>query len=241
MERLSLERWASPWLRHQHVTRYRWAARLARGRRALDAACGAAYGSRILLDEGAASVTSLDLSPDAFEDVRGRVSARMRLARADVTRLPLADRSHDVYLCFETIEHVEDDAALVREARRVLAPEGLFVCSTPNRELTSPGLTLSDRPENRYHVREYSIEEFVRRLSSAFARVTLFGQTWFSAAHRERLARAGARAPRLALRAHQLRKIAGVAWERPERHEPRRLDEEAERASVPEVIIGLCS
>ena len=37
----------------EHVVRYAWAAQFARGRRALDAGCGAAYGSRMLAEAGA--------------------------------------------------------------------------------------------------------------------------------------------------------------------------------------------
>ena len=66
MERLALHRFASPWLRNQHVARYRWAAGYAAGKRVLDLASGAGYGSGLLNAGDARWVVSSDLSEEAF-------------------------------------------------------------------------------------------------------------------------------------------------------------------------------
>lgn len=227
MERLALDRFSSPWLRNQHLARYRWAAAFAPGLRVLDAACGTGYGSRILSEAGARQVTSMDVSIDA---------SGLGFVRADATRLPARDGSFDLYVSFETLEHVEEDEALVREARRVLAPGGTFLCSTPNRDFLSPGLTLRDRPRNQYHVREYSIGEFEALLMRVFPKVRLFGQTWFSERHQRILARAGRRSNLLSVRLHQLSNLAHLPWESEVRHTPTSLS----REGFPEVVIGVC-
>jgi len=227
MERLALDRFSSPWLRNQHLARYRWAAAFAPGLRVLDAACGSGYGSRILSEAGARLVASMDVSREA---------SGLGFVRADATRLPARNGSFDLYVSFETLEHVEDDGALLREAFRILAPGGTLLCSTPNRDFLSPGLTLRDRPRNPYHVREYSIAEFESLLSSVFPRVKLFGQTWFSARHQKLLARAGRRSNLLSVRLHQLSNLAHLPWEGEKRHWPAPL----ERVGAPEVVIGLC-
>ncbi len=99
-------------------------------------------------------------APGRFDGPLARgVGADLR-PRADAARLPARDGAFDLYVSFETLEHVDDDRSLLREAKRVLAPGGVFLCSTPNRDFLSPGLTLEDRPRNPYHVREYSIAEF---------------------------------------------------------------------------------
>lgn len=237
MDRLALDRWASPWLRNQHVVRYRWASQYATGARVLDAACGTGYGSSLLRDGGARQVTSIDVSLEAFRAARRLGNGNtFHFVRANATRLPLADGRYDLYACFETIEHVDRDEALLREAKRVLRPGGVFLCSTPNRELLSPGNTIHDRPANPYHVREYSIAEFRRLLESTFSSVTLYGQTWFSETHRRRLESVGRRSNLYAVRLHQLRNICGLPWEHEERHSPRLLDGDG----VPEVVIALC-
>ncbi len=227
MERLALDRFSSPWLRNQHLARYRWAAVRATGLRVLDTACGTGYGSRILAEAGARHVVSMDVSAEA---------SGAAFVRADATRLPARNRAFDLYVSFETLEHVEDDRTLLTEARRVLAPGGTFLCSTPNRDFLSPGLTLHDRPRNPYHVREYSIIEFDALLGSVFRRVGLFGQTWFSERHQKLLARAGRRSNLLSVRLHQLSNLAHLPWESEKRHWPAPLD----GAGAPEVVIAVC-
>lgn len=240
MERLALDRFASPWLRNQHLARYRWASGFAKDRRVLDAACGTGYGSRLMAEAGALHVTSIDVSPEAALEARRCFDLRfLRFVRADATRLPLREGAVDLYACFETIEHVEDDEALLGEARRVLGPSGRFLCSTPNRDLLSPGLSIRDRPQNPYHVREYAILEFRSLLARFFPRVEIFGQTWFSERHVRLLARAGQRSNLLAVRLHQLRNLSGLPWENQRRHEPMPL-ERPPRDGAPEVVIGVC-
>ncbi len=227
MERLALDRFSSPWLRNQHLARYRWAADRASGLRVLDAACGTGYGSRILSEAGARHVVSMDVSEGA---------SGTAFVRADATQLPAKNGAFDLYVSFETLEHVEEDRALLAEARRVLAPGGTFLCSTPNRDFLSPGLTLNDRPRNPYHVREYSIAEFEALLGSVFRRLSLFGQTWFSEGHQKLLARAGRRSNLLSVRLHQISNLAHLPWESERRHWPAPL----EGVGAPEVVIAVC-
>ena len=128
MERLALHRFASPWLRNQHVARYRWAAGFVSGKRVLDLASGTGYGSLLLRSGGARWVVSADRAEEAFRESErpGSQAGALRGVLADASRLPFRDRSLDLYVSFETIEHVEDDRAVVREARRVLAPGRRF-------------------------------------------------------------------------------------------------------------------
>src|SRR5438552_17547896 len=56
-------------LLNEHVARYAFAVRLARGKRVLDAGCGAGYGSAQLA-RVAAQVTGVDVAADAVEFAR---------------------------------------------------------------------------------------------------------------------------------------------------------------------------
>ena len=157
------------WYEHWH--RYAAVAPLAAGRRVLDAACGEGYGSHLLAHE-AAHVTGVDVSRDAIAHARERYArANLAFAAASVTALPLPDASVDLVVSFETVEHLAEQAAMVAEFRRVLAPAGVLVISSPNRPVYSEGGV----GENHYHVRELDRDELAALLAPAFPR-----QAWYA-------------------------------------------------------------
>jgi SAM-dependent methyltransferase len=236
-ERMTEKTWVAPWLQHEHTARYEWAATLAAGRTVLDAACGTGYGARRLLEGGAARVDGFDLSEEAIVEAR-RLHAVPGVAFgvADVTGLPCPDHTYDLYFSFETIEHVKDDRAFLREAKRVLKPGGTFVCSTPNRAVTNPGIPITARPYNPFHLREYTREDLDERLCQVFPSVTFLGQSFHGGGYVRALNRIGGLWGRLAVRCHQIRKVLGVPWERLERHLPTPLPTRGE----PEVLVAVC-
>jgi ubiquinone/menaquinone biosynthesis C-methylase UbiE len=237
VERLSERRWMPPWLRYQHLERYRWVSGLTVGRSVIDAACGTGYGAALLARDGARQVLAFDLAPEAIEEARRLYQADpLRFEVADVTRLPVPDRSCDAFVSFETIEHVQEAERFLAEVVRVLRPGGTFYCSTPNRVLTNAGTTIHDRPYNRYHVREYSAGELRSLLSRYFPSVRVVGQTNYPSRYARLLGRIGKRIPRAAVRLHQFRKLLGLPWERPARHHPGPWPD----GSEPEVLLAIC-
>ena len=228
-----------PWVRHQHLERYHWAAKFVAGKRVLDVACGTGYGTALLANAGATQVDGFDCCAEAVDYAKrtwALPNADFRIANAD--RLPVPDASYDVYVSFETIEHVEDDNALLREATRVLGPGGLLLVSTPNRDLLDPGISISDRPFNRFHIREYRRDEFSDRLARHFTSVTWYGQRPFSSRYVALLGCVGRHWPSLAVKFHQARKCFGWPWETPRRHLPLPCSTEP---AVEEVLIAACS
>lgn len=96
------------------------------GRSVLDLGCGIGGYSRALGDRGFA-VTALDVLPDYVDRAR---SIGVEAAVYDGEHLPLEDGSVDTVILLEVLEHLEDPAALLREARRV-ARRNVLV-TTPN-------------------------------------------------------------------------------------------------------------
>jgi SAM-dependent methyltransferase len=159
----------------EHRSRYRFAAQLVLGKRVLDVASGAGFGLAMLRSSGAC-VVGVDYDAVALCEAR-RLSPSVPLARGDATSLPLRDASLDVVVSFETLEHVPDAAAMVREVRRVLKPGGSLVLSTPNRGFGPPEL----HTNNPFHVREFTADELRALLASHFECVALYGQRPISA------------------------------------------------------------
>jgi SAM-dependent methyltransferase len=154
----------------EHRARYRFAAQFAAGRAVLDVASGAGFGLQMLRQAGARA-TGVDYDAAALDDVRA-LEPNARLVRADALRLPIADRSVDLVVSFETIEHVADAGQFVRELERVLKPRGRLVLSTPNRAFGPPELHTG----NRFHIKEFIADELRALLSTCFADVKLYGQ-----------------------------------------------------------------
>jgi SAM-dependent methyltransferase len=69
-------------------------------------------------------------------------SVEFRQADLDRDPLPLADGEADAVAAIETIEHLENPRALVRELARVLRPGGWIVVTTPNQLSVLSLLTL---------------------------------------------------------------------------------------------------
>lgn len=161
----------SPWW-GEHVARYRFAAPLCRGVH-LDIACGSGLGFDHL--DGVDLIVAGDLNAAAVAEAAAAPSAaQIALARLDVTTLPFRSRTFDSVTCMETVEHVNDDAALVAELARVLRDAGTAIVSTPNVEVTGDRSGCSKNP---FHIREYRSAEFVRLLEESFASVDVVGQT----------------------------------------------------------------
>ncbi|MGB9619991.1 MAG: class I SAM-dependent methyltransferase [Armatimonadota bacterium] len=137
----------------QHLARYSWSVSFVSSRFILDAACGVGYGCAMMAEEGkAARVVGIDLSAEAIEEARRRYGhiQNIEFRIASVEDLPFEDGVFDVYTSFETIEHVPHPDQLLREAVRVLKPDGVLLISTPNRIVTNPGIPLEGKPFSRF-------------------------------------------------------------------------------------------
>ena len=160
----------------EHRGRYLWAGQLAAGLDVLDAGCGTGYGTEILADAGATRVVGIDVSEAAITEAKSNSSRQTsEFLLGDLHSLPFADASFDLAVCFEVIEHVENQQLAIAELRRVLRPTGILTISSPNRNVYPPG--------NPYHTHEFVPEELEAALSQKFANVTLFRQSpWLAAA-----------------------------------------------------------
>jgi SAM-dependent methyltransferase len=96
------------------------------GRAVLDLGCGLGGYSRALAERGF-ELRGLDVVPDYVERAR---SIGVDAELYDGQRIPMEDGSVDTVMLLEVLEHLDDPARLLREARRV-ARHGVLV-TTPN-------------------------------------------------------------------------------------------------------------
>lgn len=122
----------------------------------------------------------VDLRGVVFDaDTSGAASAMARgfgFASGDATALPVADASMDMVLCMDLIEHVENDAAVLSEAGRVLKPGGILFLSTPDADReTVPGVDMEEVHNSWGHVRPgYRPADLLEMLGSSGFEVLLW-------------------------------------------------------------------
>lgn len=219
-ERVHLGGRLPPWIRHEHLARYRFAAERAVGKIVIDCASGDGTCARILAEQGAGEVHGFDVSEKAVQSAtRDSTFDNVHFAVARAEALPVPDEFADLYVSLETIEHLPDQEAFLRETARVLKPSGQLVCSTPDRDVYSPGNSPSGQPWNRFHIREYSQSEFTALLSRYYERVELFGQNPKSPRLVNLRVAVGRRTPwDLVVRVNQLLKLPRFLYDRFEHH-----------------------
>lgn len=158
---------------YEHMHRYALATRLCAGKRVLDAACGEGYGTAMLATVASEAV-GVDVNHEAVTHARQRYAGQPGLGfqQADVTRLPFDDAHFDVVVSFETLEHLENQAGMLTEFERVLAPGGFLFISSPDKAVYSE----EQGSENPFHVRELYRHELEQLLGAHFPHYTLLGQ-----------------------------------------------------------------
>lgn len=156
----------------EHLHRYALAQLLAPGKRVLDVACGEGYGT-CMLAEKAVSAIGLDLDADAVAHARAKYSlANLEFLQGNCTALPLPDASIDLAISFETLEHHAEHEAMLAELRRILAPDGVLLISTPDRHHYSDERHYT----NPFHVRELYADEFRQLVRGHFPHAVFYGQ-----------------------------------------------------------------
>lgn len=156
----------------EHLHRYLAVLRLTQGKRVLDIACGEGYGTD-LIGRGAKSAVGVDIDAAAVMHAQrtyGREN--VRFLHGDATVIPMEDGSVDVVVSFETIEHLTAQQKMLGEFKRVLAPGGVLILSSPDRH------EYSDVPRfsNPYHVRELYRSELEGLVREHFKAHRLYGQ-----------------------------------------------------------------
>ena len=102
------------------------------GREALEIGCGYGYASELLAKQGY-QVLGTDISPHAIERARQEVNVPgVEFAVWDAGAEQLT-RKFDLIVALEVIEHLPDPESAIQSWAGLLRPQGVLVCTTPNR------------------------------------------------------------------------------------------------------------
>ncbi len=134
------------------------AAGLGPDSRVMDLGCGTGGTMRTLKD--LVDWTGVDVNPFAARLAQERSGAPVVVAEA--ARLPFDDQAFDGVTALDVLEHIQDDAAALREIRRVLRPGGALIATVPCHPIL-----FSSHDRALQHVRRYTRTGFLERLRDA--------------------------------------------------------------------------
>jgi SAM-dependent methyltransferase len=128
-------------------------------------------------------VYAIDVSEQIITNVR--LPGNFRLILSDGCNIPLPDGSIDVAFSDQLMEHLHPDDALeqLQNIYRSLAPNGIYVCVTPNRLYGPRDISgYFEDVASGFHLREYSARELRQQLLAVgFRKVRFYAgaRGWF--------------------------------------------------------------
>jgi ubiquinone biosynthesis O-methyltransferase len=141
-----------------HLRRYETAARYVTGKRVLDIACGAGYGSQMLGLAGASAVVGVDVSAQTVQYAKKHYQTpTVEFICADAEQFESSEQ-FDVIVSFETIEHLQYPDKFLDRLHSLLVPNGELLLSVPLGET---------RHVDRYHLHAFSQEDVFDLLEKA--------------------------------------------------------------------------
>lgn len=144
-----------------HLDRYEFAARVAKGPRLLDMACGVGYGSALLAERrpDIASLIGVDVDGEAIAYARKRYESSNRVAYRLADAMTFAaDEQFDTIVSLETIEHLPDPVGFSQRLAALLKSDGILVASVP----ITPSVD-----GNPHHLHDFSKKSFLEMMRRA--------------------------------------------------------------------------
>lgn len=151
-----------------HLARYKFVGRqLNKNWDVLEVGCGTGYGSNFLA-QFCKTINACELDESLLETAKNKFNQKPNLTYSYHPVL----KSYDVVVSLEVIEHMtkEHGDVLLDFISSNLKSNGLAFISTPRR--------IDNPSENRkkYHIHEYSYQEFKESLEEKFDKVLMFSQ-----------------------------------------------------------------
>lgn len=159
----------------EHWHRYLHILDLVKDKEVLDIACGTGYGTN-LLAMNAKNITGIDISEKAILDSKKLYQqSNLNYLLGSIEKIPSKDKSLDIVVSFETIEHVSVELQFnfLKEVKRVLKDDGIFIVSTPEKYHYSDIRNY----KNEFHVKEFYEDEFQSFLNDYFSNIIFNYQT----------------------------------------------------------------
>lgn len=159
----------------EHECRYEFAATYCEGKYIMDCACGEGIGLNIM-SKKAKEIIGVDIDKDTLAAAQKKNidNKNIKYENASVLNLPFGNDHFETVTCIETLEHIPEkfQKNAIIELHRVLKKGGTLVLTTPNKDITSPGMIA---PKNYFHIHELSINECKNLFDGLYTNVEIMG------------------------------------------------------------------
>lgn len=121
-------------------------------------------------------VVAMDPSP-LYEKARERLSELqidIEVYNCSLYDFPRSEK-FDTILMFEVLEHMPGHDKALRTIAALLKPDGVFICSTPNRLIFRITERVVSKPIDKTHINEMTYKEFISLMDRHFLRTRLLG------------------------------------------------------------------
>ncbi len=163
----------------EHLHRYKLAEMFCVNKTVLDIACGEGYGTN-LLSNFAEKIAGVDIDNQTIVEAKSKYTSKnIEFAQGDTSNIPFPDSAFDVVVSFETIEHHDKHDEMIKEIKRVLKPDGVFIISTPDKHV----YTDLKGVVNKFHVKELYKKEFVDLIKKYFSNTTILNQKFITGSY----------------------------------------------------------
>lgn len=157
-----------------HLARYNFAKKFVKNKTVLDIACGTGYGTFELASSTVKQIIGADISKEAILYAKENYKQNnLSFIEMNCKKINLKNNSVDVVVSFETIEHIKEFKEFLLEVSRILKKGGIFICSSPNKKITSP---YTKKPLNKYHIKEFYISELKIEINKFLSSKEVYGQ-----------------------------------------------------------------
>ena len=160
-------------IHYEHLHRYAFASQFVEAKKVLDLASGEGYGS-FLLSEKANCVVGVDIDQNAIKHSSKKYhKENLQFLQGSICEIPLkGNKIFDVIVCFEAIEHIEEQEKLMAEIKRLIKDDGILIISTPDKRTYTDDAHYS----NPFHLKELYLDDFDSLLKKHFKNNLILGQ-----------------------------------------------------------------
>lgn len=151
----------------RHLAAYAFVEKLVAKKAVLEVGCGTGYGT-YHLSKFASEIVAVDIAKENISICEAEYKKEnLIFLSADGLKLPFEDRTFEVVVSFQVIEHIEPTNVqkYLLEIKRVLGKGGIFVVSTPNSKMT---LLPFQKPWYSEHKKEYDCKSFKKSIKKVF-------------------------------------------------------------------------